>query len=405
VDTNDFSISNIGINSVNFEAYNLSSFAIEYSLAGKNQWVILPEYANQITDLLPGTAYDLRFKGRWCSSASEFKYKQFTTLCPKLSTLTITEIFYNKAIVNWTSNYTGNAILEYSADDVTWTLIDETRTLFPLLPARQYFVRASLACTDTISDFIYTSFTTLCPNVSLYVDNVTPFSARINWIDESNTDSYTLRYSMSGGGGTKTVETSSNFFTLDGLHPGTQYTVAVAPQCTASKDFTSTTFSTVCYVPFNLSVNAITHTTAELSWSDNFDALPYSIDYSISGSNLWVTTETELTKISLTKLRPGTEYEARVHINCLSETAPYVSLFFETSLYQETALAPNPTNNKVTIYPSKNLIGNHFIIHDNAGRIVVDGELWDYTIDLSDFSTGIYTLKIDGENPMKIVKH
>jgi hypothetical protein len=405
VDTNEFSISNIGINSVNFEPYDLSSFEIEYSLAGKNQWITLPEYANQITNLLPGTAYDLRYKGRWCSSVTEYRYKQFTTLCPKLSTLNIAEIFYNKATVNWTSNYTGNAILEYSADNVTWTLIDETRTMFPLLPARQYFVRAYLACTDAISDFIYTSFTTPCPNVLLYVDTVTPFSARINWIDESDTDSYTLRYSMSGGGGIKTVETSSTFFTLDGLYPGTQYTVAVAPQCTASKDFTSITFSTVCYVPFNLSINAITHTTAELSWSDNFNALPYSIDYSISGSNLWLTTETGLTNISLTKLRPGTEYEARVHINCLSETAPYVSLLFETSLYQATALAPNPTNNKVTIYPSKNLIGNHFIIHDNAGRIVVDGELRDYTIDLSDFSTGIYTLKIDGENPMKIVKH
>ena len=290
-------------------------------------------------------------------------------------------------MVNWTSNYTGNAILEYSADNVTWTLIDETRTMFPLIPAKQYFVRGRMACTDINSDFIYTSFTTPCPKVStLYVDTVTPFSAKINWVDESNTDSYTLTYSLTAGGTVTTVETSSTSFTLDGLNPGTQYTVAVAPQCTIGKDFTSTTFSTVCYVPFNLSANAITHTTAELSWNDNFSGLPYSIDYSISGSNVWLTTETALTNISLTELRPGTKYEARVHINCLSETAPYVSLLFETDLYEETTFAPNPTDSKITIYPSKNLIGNRFSIHDNAGRIVVDGELLDYTIDLSNFS-------------------
>ena len=402
VNTNSFSISNIGISSITVASNDLGSFEIEYSPAGTDQWTILPQYADQITNLLPGTTYDLRFRGRWCSS--DFKYKQFTTLCPTLSRLTITDLKHNMAMVSWTSNYTGNATLEYSADNVDWTLIDETRTMFPLMPGKEYFVRGTLACTDTKSDFIYTSFTTPCPNVSLSVDNVTPFSAMINWVDESNTDSYILKYSIVGGT-VITVETRSTSFNLDGLSPGTRYTVAVAPQCTATKDFTSKNFSTVCYVPYNLSVNAITHTTAELSWNDNFDALPYSIDYSISGSNVWLTTETALTNISLAKLRPGTLYEVRVHINCLSETAPYVSLFFETNLYEETKFAPNPTESKITIYPSKNLIGNRFIIHDNAGRIVADGELLDYTIDLSNFSYGIYTLKIDGEKPMKIVKH
>ena len=159
------------------------------------------------------------FRGR-CYTPTEFKYKQFTTLCPKLSTLTITDLTYNKAMVNWTSNYTGNAILEYSADNVTWTLIDETRTMFPLIPAKQYFVRGSMACTDINSDFISTSFTTPCPKVStLYVDTVTPFSAKVNWADESDTDNYTLTYSMTAGGTVTTVETSSTSFTLDGLNP------------------------------------------------------------------------------------------------------------------------------------------------------------------------------------------
>ena len=215
-------------------------------------------------------------------------------------------------MVNWTSNVTGNAILEYSAaDDITWTLIDETRTMSPLIPAKQYFVRGRMACTDINSDFISTSFTTPCPKVSmLYVDTVTPFSAKINWTDESNTDNYTLTYSLSPGGAVTTVETSSTSFTLDGLNPGTQYTVSVAPKCTIGKDFTSTIFSTVCYVPFNLSANNITYTTAELSWSDNFNGLPYSVDYSIAGSNIWLTVETASTNLSLTELRPGTSMKS-----------------------------------------------------------------------------------------------
>lgn len=404
-DINSFSINSIGIDYASLSASDLGFFEVQYSKAGQDQWETLPQYYDKITNLLPGTTYDLRFRGR-CYTPSEFRYKQFTTLCSTLSGLTITDLIYNKAKVNWTSNYTGNAILEYSADDVTWTLIDETRTMFPLTPGQKYFVRGRMACTDTNSDFINTSFTTPCPKVSmLTIDNVTPFSARVNWADESNTGSYILTYSMTAGGKVTTVETSSTSFNLNGLSAGTQYTVTVAPQCIINEDFTAITFSTVCYVPFNLAVNDITHTTAELSWSDNFSSLPYAIDYSISGSNAWSTTETALTNLSLADLRPGTEYEARVHITCTSETAPYVSLRFETKLYEETTFAPNPTQSEITIRPSKDLIGNRFSIYDNTGRVLAHGELHDYTIDLSNFSPGIHILKIDGEKAMKIVKY
>ena len=42
---------------------------------------------------------------------------------------------------------------------------------------------------------------------------------------------------------------------------------------------------------------------------------------------------------------------------------------------------------------------------DNAGKQVVYGELLEYTIDLSILPIGVYTLKIDGEKTMKIVKY
>lgn len=81
------------------------------------------------------------------------------------------------------------------------------------------------------------------------------------------------------------------------------------------------------------------------------------------------------------------------------------SLLFETNLYGETTVAPNPTDNRITIHPSKNLIGNHFSIRDQAGRTVTDGVLLDYMIDLSDVSPDVYALVIDGERTLKIVKH
>jgi Zn-dependent metalloprotease len=399
--TNYFTISSIDTDKVIFNSYNY--FDVQYSPAGKGQWLTLAQNSNQISNLTPGTTYDLRIRG-FCNPPAQYNYRQFTTLCPKLNTLTITNLLYNKAVASWTSSYAGNAILEYSSNNVDWNLIDGSSTMFPLIPGKQYFVRGKIACTNNNSDFIYKSFTTPCPKVSMLVaDLITPFSAKINWVDESHTDNYILTYSITPGG--KVMETSSTTLNLDGLNPGTSYTVTVAPQCIATKDITSMTFNTVCYAPFNLSANDITYTTAELSWSDNFSGIPYSIDYSIAGSNSWQTTKTALTNISLTRLRPGVKYEARIHITCQSVTAPYVSLFFETKVYPETTVAPNPTDKSVTIYPSKNLIGNRFSIYDNAGKQVGSGELIDYTIDLSILSPGIYTLKIDEEKPMKIVKH
>ena len=400
--TDYFTISSVEVDKVIFNSYNY--YDVQYSPAGKNQWLTLPQSTNQITNLTPGTNYDWRIRGL-CSTPVQYSYRQFTTLCPKLNSLTVTNILYNKATVNWSSTSPGDALLEYSADNINWTPIGASKEMSPLLPTKQYFVRGRKICTNINSDFIYNSFTTPCPKVSsVTVDAVTPFNARVNWLDESNTGNYTLTYSITAGGPVSTVQTRSTSFILNNLQPGTSYTVKVAPNCVSSQSFTSTTFTTICFVPFDLSVKEIKYTTAEISWSDSFGGVNYFVDYAIKETNVWQTIETRLTNVSLTKLRPGVEYEVRVHINCSSAKAPFVSQFFKTNVYEETTIAPNPTEKSITIFPAKNLIGSTFSMYDNTGKQVVNGELIDYTIDLSILSPGIYMLKIDGEKPLKIVK-
>jgi hypothetical protein len=397
VDVSSFSISVVDTDRAYLFAYNLSSLEIEYSRASENVWIPVEQYSNQITNLLPGTTYEVRYRGRWCAKTPDFKYKEFTTICPTLSTLTVVQLMSNQAEVRWTSNKPGNAILEYSSDNVNWTSIDESLKMFPLIPGTMYFVRGKMKCNDVEGEYFSVQFMTPCPVVSsLFVNEVTPFSAKINWTDELATGNYYVTHNINGT--PVSIETSSTSYILEGLNPGTQYSIAVAPVCNSSGTFTSATFNTVCYVPVDLLVSDITYTEAELSWKDNFGVLPYSVDYSIYGSNYWVTKEITSPNLSLSGLRPGTKYEVRVHINCTSVTAPYASSVFETELYDETTFAPNPTDGKVTIRPSKNLIGKHFTIMDNTGRLLFSGELRDYTIDLSNFSAGIHILKIDGEN-------
>jgi hypothetical protein len=404
VDMASFSVSDIQVNSITLIATNLSSFEVQYSEGYEDQWTDVYRYADKISYLLPGTTYDLRYRGR-CYTPTEFTYTQFTTLCPALSSLVINDVTYNRAVVSWTSTYEGAVVLEYSDDNITWTQIDETQTMSSLIPGTEYFVRGALTCSDVSSGFIYNSFSTPCPKVSeLTVKEITPFSAIINWIDASGTDNYTVRYSATGEE-VKTVQTNSMSLHLEDLIPGTYYSVSVAPECIGSQDFTSTTFTTVCFVPYNLSTDAITHTSAEISWDDHYGGLPYYIDYAMEGSDVWSIIESATTTALLEELRPGTEYEVRVHIDCSSETAPYASLRFETALYEKTTFAPNPTEHTITIYPSKNIIGNQYGIYDDSGRRVAGGELTDYAFDMSRLSAGVYILKIEDEEPMKIVKH
>jgi Zn-dependent metalloprotease len=407
-DVDDFSI---GIPEVDYVAlqysWQMGTLEIQYSPAGQDQWQSVPQYSYYIDELLPGTTYDVRYRVI-CNTPPAFKYKQFTTLCPALESFTLTELTYNSAVLWWQSYYqpaTAHAVVEYSADDINWIPVGEDHKLSALVPGTQYTVRGKWACTSLDSDWITMVFVTPCPSISaLQVTDTTPFSAAVRWADESNTGTYTVIYTELANNNTTTLEVSGTAVNLEGLTAGTQYSVSVAPVCAGEQRLINVHFTTLCYAPFNLAVAGITYTTAGLSWNSDFSGSPYFVDYSIRTSKEWKTLETTVTSVDLTDLRPGTAYEARVHIGCSSETPAYALVLFETNLYDQTRYAPNPTENTVTIQPAKSLIGNRFDIFDNMGRSVATGRLADYTFDFSTLAPGLYMLKIEGEDVMRIIR-
>jgi Zn-dependent metalloprotease len=403
IDVSDFSIVNIQPNTATVQAYYLNSIEVQYSPANQNLWLTLPQSSSLITNLKAGTNYDVRYRGR-CATPVQYNYKQFTTLCPKLTSITITELRYNSAKVNWTGNSTGTVLLEYSSDNINWNLIAGNQMITSLKPAQKYFVRGKMLCTNITSDWVSTSFVTPCPKVSGFLlDVVTPFGARISWSDESNTKNYFLKIEIDGRG-LSFANVSTNFYELNGLKPGTRCRISVAPECLANKEFVDVEFTTICFVPSNLSVSNISHTSAIASWSDSFGGVPYTLNYSIAGSGNWNTIETAFTSIELSKLRPATEYEIKLHITCASVPAQQAKLVFKTGSYAQTTLAPNPSDHSVTVFPSQDLIGKRFYFYDNMGKLLATGNLQDYTIDLSGLNPGIYNVVIDGERPMKMIK-
>lgn len=403
VDYSSFTVSNIGLTEVSLSAIGLSNFEVQYKPVDGDTWYGVYQYATKIENLLPGTTYDLRYRGR-CTYETPFEYMQFSTQCPMLSSLRATSVTYNTAVLEWARYYGGTALLEYSSDQITWTPINESGKISDLTPGKKYYVRGSVVCLTSQSDYIATSFITPCPVVSELQTDVTSFSATLNWADESATHEYLVRLSSADAAEVIQLQTRATGIILNELTPGTLYIVSVAPVCAATPDFVTSSFTTSCYAPFDPVASGVTPTTANLSWSDHFADQRYKIDFSMAGTNKWSTIESDTKNALLENLRPGTQYEARIHLGCPDTTPDYAFVSFSTSLYGEMSFGPNPTSGKVTILPDESLIGRNFSVLDPVGRQVIHGQLLDYTIDLSEFAAGIYTVRIDGEGPMRVAK-
>ena len=133
--------------------------------------------------------------------------------------------------------------------------------------------------------------------------------------------------------------------------------------------------------------------------------VPFYVDFRIVGSERWQSLPTLTTEFLIEGLRPGAEYEVRVHIRCPSVPFPYVSERFTTKYQAETTFVPNPTNDKVTIFPSVDMTGRRYTVHDSSGRLVLSGQITDYEIDFSFFAPGVYALRIEGEKVMRVVRN
>jgi hypothetical protein len=67
---------------------------------------------------------------------------------------------------------------------------------------------------------------------------------------------------------------------------------------------------------------------------------------------------------------------------------------------------PNPSFNHFNIKIPQSVIGQNFIILDNSGRLVLNGSLKEQVnqIDVNSLNNGVYTIKIEGLKPTKILK-
>jgi uncharacterized protein (UPF0248 family) len=203
-------------------------------------------------------------------------------------------------------------------------------------------------CSDTKTTSIVVSNTCLSPSVST-ADQITSVSARINWAQQLNVSSYTIRYRASGSTGPWTnqvapggSQASSGYISL--LTPNTSYRVVLQSTCVAGTASVSTdTFLLTtnsdpqpCASPSITSASQVTSTSMQLNWTPTGNAFSYQILYRITGSTAALTTVTvpgggTASSMTLGSLTANTSYDFYLRTFCAVDLPMPLSPVFTIS--------------------------------------------------------------------------
>lgn len=179
--------------------------------------------------------------------------------------------------------------------------------------AFQWEENVSTSFYDCGIDNLVVSVAPDCPKpTNVTVNNITPFTAEVAWTNGGDENAWTIDYN-----GTE-IAADNNPFTLTGLTSETSYTVKVKANCSeeSESDWSATTnFTTLisCPRPTAVTVDSITETTAEISWTNGGSESAWMIDY--NGTEI----EADSNPFTLTGLNHSTTYTIKVKAVCSEE--------------------------------------------------------------------------------------
>ena len=324
---------------------------VEYSTSfdfssSTTEWVLSSSYS--MANLAPGTTYYVRVQSICPISipGGVSDVVTFTTEeCPAPTNVTVSNITSTTAEINWTQSGAGfewdieySTSSDFSTYHTVWA-IDYPWTLDNLVPETTYYVRVKSACYDHIEGGTSAAVTFTTSSVScsaptnLTVTNVTKNSATVDWTE---TGSATTWFVVLNNDLDNAIELIGHPYTLLGLTPETEYTVAVYASCdldVTSPLSTPVTFTTEgCTAPNDLTLVSAGAVSASLSWASGDT---YRLRYrTASGEWMDATAEGVTSPFSLSGLQTGTAYEVQAQRDCgadgLSPWGNIVSFTTET---------------------------------------------------------------------------
>ena len=203
-------------------------------------------------------------------------------------------------------------------------------------------------------DNIFVDVAPLCSKpTNVIASNIMATSADINWQLGGDETAWEVVVVPAGASVTtgSPVLVSTHPYTLTNLSDSTSYDVYVRADCGTGADFsfwskkcTFTTFP-LCTSPTDVLVSQVTGTSALVSWTPAiFGATGYTVSYSKSGTNNWISQTVTGDCYMLSGLTPETAYTVSVASECNEGNAPVVTQTFTTScLYSDNIQIGNGT--------------------------------------------------------------
>ncbi|CAI5664706.1 unnamed protein product [Oreochromis niloticus] len=314
-----------------------------------------------ITGLTPGAVYQIVLNCSDCSSVSQITTK------PETVSLTVTNITTSSMFVSWTKPV-GNS----SFYKVQWTSggrnfsVNVSATFYNitnLTAGVQYEIIVTAVAGDGYTEgqsATVTKYTKPAVVKNLIFTGFTTTSVSINWTKpDGSVDWYIIRWN-----GTQQVSShTSETFTIQGLTPGTQYSITVAAAAVQQSNEGDNSYISTFTRPEKPGTISVTQgtNTLSISWILPRGNISY-YQVNISNENLVFTnsSQTVATTTNFTYLKPGRLYNITV--------TAFAGIFWNTSDQVSFATVPKPPGSIILSRQSNSSLQLQWATPDEMSR-------------------------------------
>jgi hypothetical protein len=243
---------------------------------------------------------------------------------------------------------------------------------------------------------------------------VTYNSATVTWTAGTGS-AWNVQYRTTGGTWSSSIAVTAATYNLTGLTAETGYEVRVQTNCSdLVSDWVSTTFTTEaapvepCDAPTNLQVTNITQTSAVMTWTAGGDETSWKVGYKLSSASQWQEATVATTTYNIEGLTAASDYDVRVKAVCANSESDFFTSNFTTegvgidniTLASSISLMPNPADHYIELTINSNVEVKEAVVFNAFGQMIQTVELNNNhaRIDLSNMASGMYFVRVSGDN-------
>jgi len=308
--------------------------------------------------------------------------------------------------INWSNGATSSSVNNFAPGTHSYTVEDAN------------------GCTRT------GNFTLCTPPYNVEELSVINNSAVIGWDGDPSDNSYTYRYrNVTNGSAWQTGTTTNTFMLLNNLPSCKTFEFEVFGSCSSAIG-TKVQFVTEGCLGCNATADLYTVNIKENSAFINWDLIPgadYTLYYRKAGSPSWFSYKTSITYAILFNLDPCSNYQWYVDTNCSNGSTFHTNLkdYFTTLCLREDGVGRNEKidNIELAVYPNPAkdyvslILNTSFDIEDKTaeislydiyGKLILTdskaAQLYNYQLNISDLTNGMYVIKVKLGDFVKEVK-